>query len=120
MMPVRCGANLATAVDQSQRIITTLFIALLLTGCVAAPTVPISALNYPSDSNARQRNLLVLLRGMGSDNTIFEKEGVISEIRKRHLPFDVIAPDAHFGYYQAKTIEIRLKVAVPEIQTRQL
>jgi hypothetical protein len=63
MMHARCSANLATAFDQSRRI--------------------------------------------------------ISEIRKRHLPFDVIAPDAHFGYYQAKTIEIRLKVAVPEIQTRQ-
>lgn len=94
-------------------------LALLLAGCVATPTVPMPALSYQIDPAHRQRNLLVLLRGMGADNTIFDKEGIIDEIRQRGLPFDVIAPDTHLGYYQAKSIEVRLKEDIIDPARRQ-
>jgi pimeloyl-ACP methyl ester carboxylesterase len=108
-MPASCSASIVVTFGKNRRFFTTVFVVLLLAGCVAAPTIPIASLSYPSDSSKRQRNLLVLLRGLGADNTIFDEAGIIDEIRNRHLPFDVIAPDTHFGYYQSKTIEDRLK-----------
>ena len=118
-MPASCSANIVTVFDKSRHFFASVFAALLLAGCVAAPTVPIASLSYQSDSTQRQRNLLVLLRGIGADNTIFDEEGIIDEIHNRQLPFDVIAPDTHFGYYQSKTIEDRLKHDIIDPARRQ-
>lgn len=92
---------------------------LLLSGCAAIPTAPLAALNYRAKEAAQQRNLLVLLRGLGADNSIFAEEGIIEEIRQRGLPFDVVAPDIHYGYYQAKTFDIRLKEDIIDPARRQ-
>jgi len=81
----------------------------LLMGCAAAPKVPIPSLSYRTGGAVRQRHLLVLVRGLGAGNGVFAEQGIIDEIRRRHLPFDVIAPDVHYGYYKAKTLETRLK-----------
>lgn len=96
-----------------------LLLSVLLAGCVTAPTVPLPSISYRSNDTVRQRHLLVLLRGLGADNTIFAEEGIIDEIRERHLPFDVIAPDSHFGYFKSKTFEIRLKEDIIEPARRQ-
>ncbi|HEY0665506.1 MAG TPA: alpha/beta hydrolase [Gallionella sp.] len=82
---------------------------MLLAGCAAEPTIPLATLNYQTNDAGRQPNLLVLLRGFGADNHIFADEGIIDEIRSRKLPFDVVAPDMHYGYYRAQTVETRLK-----------
>ena len=99
-------------------VIVTVFV-LLVASCVATPTIPLQTLSYQSSSTTRQRNLLVLLRGFGADNTIFADEGIIDEIRARRLPFDIVVPDIHFGYYQAQTVEIRLKEDVIDPARRQ-
>jgi len=91
----------------------------LLTGCVAAPTVPIPALRYQSQPGQQQRNLLVVLRPLGTSNAIFDEEGLVDEIRRRGLPVDVVAPDTHLGYYQSKSIEARLKADIIEPARRQ-
>ena len=96
-----------------------LTLVLFLAGCVAAPTVPLPSISYRSNDTVRQRQLLVLLRGIGGGNTIFAEEGIIDEIRDRHLPFDVIAPDSHFGYFKSKTFEIRLKEDIIDPARRQ-
>ena len=101
-----------------------IFAALLLPGCAEIPpmpvaTVPMPSISYQTDNTGHQRNLLVLLRGYGEDNTVFEKVGIIDEIRNRHLPFDVIAPDAHFGYYRTQTFETRLKEDIIDPARRQ-
>ncbi len=96
-----------------------LLLSLLLAGCVATPTVPLPSISYRSNDTVRQRNLLVLLRGLGAGNTIFAKEGLIDEIRGRHLPFDVIAPDSHVGYFRSNTFEIRLKKDIIDPARRQ-
>lgn len=81
----------------------------LLAGCLApAPTAPLPLLTYGSMDARQNPHLLVLLRGFGAGYEVFETEGIIAEIRRRRLPFDVVVPDAHFGYYQAQTIEERL------------
>lgn len=86
-----------------------LIVVQLASGCVAAPTTPMPSLSYQRDDHVRQPNLLVMMRGLGADNSIFADEGIIDEIRQRQLPVDVIAPDSHYGYYKAETFEIRLK-----------
>jgi len=110
---------MAATLNHCWRFGTTVFAVLLLIGCAAEPTVPLASLNYLNNDAGRQRNLLVLLRGFGEDNSIFAAEGIIDEIRTRKLPFDVIAPDLHFGYYQAQTVETRLKEDIIEPARRQ-
>ena len=100
-------------------IVMLMLVSLILTGCAATGTAPLQSLNYLRDDNVRQPNLLVLLRGLGADNTVFAKQGVIEEIRDLGLPFDVIAPNAHFGYYQSQTFEQRLKEDVIDPARRQ-
>lgn len=100
-------------------ILTLLIASLFLSGCASTGNGPLQSLTYPRDDNVRQDNLLVLIRGLGADNTVFEKEGVIEEIRDLGLPFDIIAPNSHFGYYQSQTFEQRLKEDVIEPARRQ-
>lgn len=107
-MPSSCSASAVRTFSRSRRVFAAALPA-LIAGCIAAPTVPIASLSYRSDPTRRQRRLLVLLRGIGADNTIFEEQGIIDEVRARRLPFDVVAPDAHFGYYESETIETRLR-----------
>ncbi len=84
----------------------------IICGCVATPQVPIESLYYSTKATGQAENLLVLLRGIGSSNSIFAEEGVIDEIRNRHLPFDIVAPDTHFGYFRSHTLEERLKTDI--------
>lgn len=91
---------------------------LLLCACMATP-VPMPTLAYGASDGQRNPNLLVLLRGLGGEYTDFEAYGIIDEIHKRGLPFDVIVPDAHFGYYRNRTIDVRLKQDIIEPARRQ-
>lgn len=93
--------------------------ALLLAGCAAKPVAPVATLNYQTAPEGRQPHLLVLLRGIGDDHRVFEQQGLIDEVRKRKLPFDVSAPDLHFGYYQPDVFETRLKEDVIDPARRQ-
>ena len=110
MMQQRCLANMRMSLRRRWRsVVGALSILPVLVGCASAPVAPIPALYYRSGDAPSQRDLLVMLRGLGADHTVFEEEGIIAEIRKRGLPFDVVAPDAHYGYYQSLTFEKRLK-----------
>lgn len=84
----------------------------LVSACIATPKIPLDSITYPAKTTGREENLLVLLRGIGDSNAVFAEEGVIDEIRRRHLPFDIIVPDTHFGYYKAHTLEERLKADI--------
>ena len=102
------------------RAIVILFLSsVFLSGCASTGHAPLQSLSYPRDEVQRQPNLLVLMRGLGADHTIFAKEGIVEEIRDIGLPFDVIAPNAHFGYYQAETFDQRLKEDVIDPARRQ-
>lgn len=79
----------------------------LTTACT--PEVPIQVLEYGKMDASHHRNLLVILRGRGGSHYDFEEHGIIDEVRKHRLPFDIVAPDAHFGYYRTETLPDRLK-----------
>lgn len=80
----------------------------LLSGCTPAIKVPIEKLEYGTMDASENRSLLILLRGIGGDHHDFEALGVIAEIRRRDLPFDIVAPNAHYGYYKSRTLVERL------------
>jgi len=61
------------------------------------------------------RHLIVFLRGLGgtsrclwAPHKCFEAEGFVESVQKRRLPFDMVAPDTHFGYYKDRTLVERL------------
>ncbi len=82
----------------------------LLCGCFG--NSPLKALNYSSTNNLNQKNLIVFLRGLGGDNRDFVREGFVDNIKQRKLPFDMTAPNAHFGYYFSQTLTSRLATDV--------
>jgi len=87
-----------------------LFLSLLfLSACTPKTLVPIPLMEYGQIGKSGNTSLLVLLRGIGGDFTDFEKYGLIDQVRARELPFDIIVPDAHYGYYKDETITQRLK-----------
>lgn len=78
-------------------------------GCFSRATIPIPVLEYGRMDASENKNLLILLRGIGGSSEDFDKYGLIQAIRSRRLPFDISVPDAHFGYYKSRTLEERLK-----------
>lgn len=82
---------------------------LILAACAPKATVPMPAREYGHIDSSGHHNLLIFLRGIGGSSEDFEKYGLIDEIRARKIPFDVMVPDAHFGYYKNETLEDRLK-----------
>ena len=91
----------------SQKAWTAVLMILLYCGC--ATNAPLDTLYYKTDETAQTKNMLVLLRGRAGNHEIFEKEGMIEDIKAGKLPFDIAAPDAHFGYYMGRTLVPRLR-----------
>jgi pimeloyl-ACP methyl ester carboxylesterase len=83
---------------------------LLLSGCALFGKAPLDVLSYPSLQEPLQhKRLIVFMRGLGGTHESFEKEGLVEDIRNRHMPYDMTAPNAHYGYYLGRTLIDRLK-----------
>ena len=80
-----------------------------MSGCALRTKTPIPVLTYGKMDASENDHLMVLLRGIGSDHRVFEREGFLDLITARNLPFDIVAPAAHFGYYRDKSLDTRLK-----------
>ena len=50
----------------------------------------------------------MLLRGICGRMEYYEQNGWIMAMQKSTRPLDMVAPDAHIGYYASRTIEMRL------------
>lgn len=85
-----------------------------MTGCAyfLGTDAPLDVLRYTPADGKRHDNLIVFLRGRGGSHRSFEKEGFVSAVRQRGLPFDMVAPNAHVGYYVARSFVVRLKADV--------
>ena len=82
----------------------------LLTGCAWFGTdAPLKPLSYEAVEGERQPNLILFLRGRGGSHKSFAEEGFVAAVRERGLPFDMVAPNSHLGYYVAETLVPRLK-----------
>jgi pimeloyl-ACP methyl ester carboxylesterase len=55
------------------------------------------------------RGAIVLLPGFGDRPATFERQGFVAALRRHAPEHDVIAADAHFGYYRAHSVVERLE-----------
>lgn len=93
----------------------TSLLALLLTACgmVVPPAVePMPTLADQPLGPERAVGVLVLLPGVGDRAATFEEQGVLVSVAELAPRFDVIAADAHYGYYLADSVQQRLEVDV--------
>ena len=95
------------------RLTVLILMAVLFHGCLSGQK-PLEMLTY--EAQPRNTGLIVFLRGMGGafscivhSNACFETEGFVQAVRSRALPFDMVAPDSHYGYYKDRTLEDRIR-----------
>jgi len=79
-----------------------------LFGCYPAPKVPIDTVRYEAGDRSNPRLLFVYLPGRGDPVSAFRDEGLLEALREQGLNADVIAADAHLGYYLDWSIITRL------------
>ncbi len=84
-----------------------LILLLLGTGCTQKTTVPFDTLVYEEERQAH--HLIVFLRGRGGSPIDFAEQGFVATIRQAGLSYDMVVPDAHFGYYRNRSLVKRLK-----------
>ncbi len=65
-----------------------------------------------AEQGKNNENLIVLLPGITDQLTAYEKRGFVDALRSRGLAIDLIAVDAHFGYYKDRSVVERLKIDV--------
>jgi pimeloyl-ACP methyl ester carboxylesterase len=70
--------------------------------------IPMLSVLYPYQSDKRAKNLLVMLPGAYEAPEDFDKQGFVQAVRKRQLPIDCLAVDAHLGYTNNGSIPERL------------
>ena len=89
------------------------FVVLLLVlfsfGCYPTASVPIDSVHYDAKNAQRPRLLIIYLPGRGDSMSVFQKEGLVEAVRERGLPADIIAVNAHIGYYINGSMLTRLK-----------
>lgn len=73
------------------------------------PRVPLETISYEHPALSGKKLLIVLLPGNGDKASSFEKHGLIEAVRKRGIPADLVAVNAHLGYYRDGSIFRRLK-----------
>jgi pimeloyl-ACP methyl ester carboxylesterase len=80
-----------------------------LFGCrtIPPPKTPIDTIYYRAE-HADAKTLLVFLPGYGSAAQDFDKRGLIESVRTHQPSIDMLAVDAHFGYYESRTLVERL------------
>lgn len=80
-----------------------------LGGCVGwrEPTVPMPVLRYPAP-RAPATGLVALLPGLGDAPERFAAEGIVAALQSRDPHLEVVACDAHAGYYRGPTVVERL------------
>ncbi len=95
-----------------QQGLLSILIILILSSC--STNAPLKSLHYKIEESSSQKNMIIFLRGRGGSHEDFASDGFIEDIKTRKLPFDMIAPNAHFGYYFGETLVPRLKADIIE------
>ncbi len=86
-----------------------LFTAVVLCACLPQTKIPIDTILYNSGATQGSRMLFVYLPGRGDDMTAFQDNGLIDAVRERGLDVDIIAVNAHMGYYLNGTAFTRIR-----------
>jgi pimeloyl-ACP methyl ester carboxylesterase len=89
--------------------LTFVFAVFIASGCTPRTTVPIEFVRYEATPQKTGRMLFVFLPGNGDPVTVFQKKGIVEAVRQRGLQADMIAVNAHIGYYLNGSMLARLK-----------
>ncbi len=81
---------------------------LLLSSCSYFANKPLETLVYKHDNSVPPKNLFIFMRGLGGSHRSFADAGMTEAVKMREIPFDIIAPNAHFAYYSERTLIERL------------
>jgi pimeloyl-ACP methyl ester carboxylesterase len=65
-------------------------------------------LRFGERGPAEARGVIVLLPGFGDGPEAFEQHGFVAALKRRAPGYDVVAADAHFGYYRQRSLLDRL------------
>ncbi len=90
--------------------------ALLLTACaLGRPTAErLPSLWYPAVAGERAATLMVMLPGARDAVEAFERSGLVSRVHQVFPDWDLVAVDAHLGYYRNRSFLERLRIDVIE------
>jgi len=94
-----------------RRTLLCLMLALPLAACIPDRPVKdkLDTVQHQAACGTRADALVVLLPGIFDTPEDFARERFISALRERNLSVDVIAADAHMGYYRQRTIVERVR-----------
>lgn len=87
-------------------------LALFVGSCAAFRPTPVPMRTVEISTGAQGRCLVVLLPGRRSSPEDFRRAGFAEAVTARGLPIDLIAVDAHLGYYRKRTVIERLHADV--------
>ena len=91
------------------QIMWALFLSAYATGCCLSTKAPMDVLSYNHPNGGANERLMVFLRGMGGNHHSFEKEGLVSDVCDRMPAYDMVAPNAHYGYFADRSLMRRMK-----------
>lgn len=110
----RLFSRLGTRIGRYLASVSALLVAVSPSCTYAPPTqIPLTTWLY-TEPGGNGKNLIVLLPGINEQPTKYERRGFMDDLRSRGLDMDVIAVDAHFGYYKERNVVGRLKKDVIE------
>ena len=91
-------------------VVSFILVIFIISGC--STNAPLKSLYYDVAESKSQKSLIVFLRGRGGSHKDFASEGFVDAVLVGKLPYDMVAPNAHFGYYFGETLVDRLKADI--------
>jgi len=93
------------------RMVLTMVSTLTLSACALfhPAKIPMETREYRSQADAAERTMLVMLPGRLNSADRFMAEGFVELVRSGGFAIDVVAAEAHIGYYYNQTIVKRLR-----------
>jgi pimeloyl-ACP methyl ester carboxylesterase len=82
--------------------------ALLAIGCTPATSIPMDTVYFNPAGPDQNSILIVFLPGRWNSAANFAEEGFVAAVRRSGIPADMMAAEAHMGYYLARTFPERL------------
>lgn len=91
-----------------------LCIAAASTGCayLRSAKAPMDKRHFVQQGPSKARGVVVLLPGFGDGPDAFEERGFVAALQRGAPDYDIVAADAHFGYYRKRSLIKRLDTDV--------
>lgn len=111
-LPVRSFSTTVDFMLRSGRVIVLSLSCFLLASCAAFRSTPSPIPSIQLMKSANSRCLVVLLPGVHSSPRSFGRAGFVDIANKHHLDANVVAVDAHMGYYRKRTVIDRVRADI--------